>query len=375
MEEKELIRRLVDRPIEFKDHPERQDDTEFVRTVVAQNGLNLEFASPRLRGDLETARLAVAQDSRALEAVSEELKNNREIILAAVSRNGEALQYVDKKWCADREIALAAATSNGAALKYLPEALREDREIILAASRYCSRFDLWGEFFPFVPKRFLSDKEIALRIVKLSHSCLSEVDPVFLKDADVLCAALEAHSHNVFDEIPEELFADKAYVKRFLAVDPSVMSCVSEELRGDKELALIAMNSPENRYAFEHLPAALQSDAEVLRGFVLNMEEYYGDRYYFDELTQNVTFPEELTRDDAFMKTLLKLYWDDRKDYEGKSVFWKNRAFALRAIELGADVSPFLDDAMKADAKIKKALAKAARRQEGGFFSRLLKRK
>jgi len=375
MEEKELIRQLAQRPSEFKNHPERQDDTEFVRTVVALNGLNLGYASPRLRGDLETARIAVTQDSRALEDVSEELKNNREIILAAVSRNGEALQYVDKKWCADREIALAAATSNGAALKYLPEELREDREIILAASRYCSKFDLWGEFFPYIPKRFLSDKEIALRLVGLSSCCLEEIDPIFLKDADVLCAAIKAHSHNVFGCIPAELFEDKAYAKRFLAVDPSVMACLPEALQGDKELALIAMNSPENRYAFEHLPASLQSDAEVLRSFVVHMERYYGDRYYFDEMTQNVTFPEVLTEDDVFMKTLMELYRDDRKDYEGESIFWKNRAFALRAIALGEDVSLFLDGSLKSDVRIKKALAKAARRQGGGFFGRLLKRK
>ncbi len=362
MERDTLLFILNERPSRLKDYPELQDDTDFIREAVQRNGYILCFASQRLRSDYETVMLALKNQGWAFRDIAEELKHRKDVVLAAVSSSGTVIEIIPEEFRADWDVALAAATHDGAALKYIPAELRENRELILAAMRFCSAVDVFDDFLPYIPQRFLSDKEVVLRFVSILGYLYDYVDEKFLRDIDVLEAAVRCNSY-IVEEFDEEILADKEYVKRFVAHDPSLIMFASDELRADKELALQAMNHPECRYALECLAPCMQTDADVLRAFVANFEECYARAYAFDEKIKEVQIPDVLFRDDGFMNAVLDIYFWQEEQLENDTAMGADKAFVLRAIELGRDVSTLASPALLEDKDVIAAIAAAEKRK------------
>lgn len=371
MEREKLLVTLSERPSRLKDYPELQDDTDFIREAVQRNGYILCFASQRLRGDYETVMLALKNQGRAFEDIAEELKHRKDVVLAAVSSNGAVIEMIPKALRADWDVALAAASGDGVALKYIPEEFREKRELILAATEFCSSYDVFENLLPFIPKRFLSDKEVAIHLVSLHGYLYDYVDKKFRRDIDVLDAAVRCDSH-IIKDFDEDILADKEYIKRFIAHDPSLIVYASDELRADKELALMAMNHPDCRYALEFLDPSMQADADVLRAFVANFEKCYARAYAFDEKIKDVKIPEALFRDDGFMNAVLDIYFDQQDQLENDTAMGADKAFVLRAVELGRDVSKLAAPALLEDQDVLEAMAAAEKRKmRKNRFSRL----
>ncbi len=65
------------------DSDELKNNEEFMKCIVAQNGLALRFASDELKNNKEVVKLAVTKDGFALEYASNELKNNEEVVKIA----------------------------------------------------------------------------------------------------------------------------------------------------------------------------------------------------------------------------------------------------------------------------------------------------
>ena len=373
MEREQLLYILSDRPARLKEFPEVQDDTELIREVAEKNGWILRHASERLRGDLETVLLALKNQGGVYPDVSEELKGRRDVVLAAVSSEGEMFAQIPEEFRTDREIALAAARDDGVALQYMPEHFREDREIILAASRWCSAADVFDNLLKFIPKRFLSDKEVAINLVGIHGYLFDYVDKKFTHDIDVLEAAVKRDPY-IFEEFDEEIRGNKEYVKRFLPYDVTLLYHASEELKADKEMAMLAMHHPECRYALRLLAPELQTDEDVLRAYVANFEVCYARAYAFDENIKKIKIPEKLIRDDGFMNAVLDIYFDQEELLENDTAMGKDKTFVLRAIELGRDVSKLAAPELLEDEDIQAALLKAEKRkQRKQKLSRFLK--
>ncbi len=362
MEQDSLLFILNERPSRLAEFPEWQDDTDFIREAVQKNGYILCFASERLRSDYETVMLALANKGLAYKSIAEELKKQKDVILTAVTSNGMVIEELSEEWRSDWDVAFTAAASDGAALKYIPAEFREKRELILAALQYCSSFDVFNKLIPYIPKHFLSDKEVAIKLVGLHGYLYDYVDEKFLHDIDVLEAAVKCDSY-IVEEFDEEILADKEYVKRFIAIDPSLIVYASEDLRADKELALMAMNHPDCRYALEFLAPCMQADVDVLRAFVANFEDGYRRAYAFDEKFKNVQIPEVLFRDDAFMNAVLDIYFDQVDQLDNDVSVGEDKAFVLRAIELGRDVSKLATLELLKDQDVVKAMEKAEKRR------------
>lgn len=362
MERETLLFMLDRKPSQLQEYPEWQDDTDFIREAVQKNGYILWYASERLRNDYETVMLAVKNQGLVYRRLSEELKQKRDVILAAVTEDGTLIEELPEALRSDWEIAFAAAASDGAALKFIPAEFREKRELILAAMRFCSVVDVFDDLLPYIPKHFLSDKEVVVKLVGLRGYLYDYVDEKFLRDIDVLEAAVKRDSYLV-EDFDEEILANKEYVKRFIAIDPSLIVHASEELRADKELALMTMNHPDCRYAFEFLAPCMQRDVDVLRAFVANFEECYGRAYAFDEKFKDVQIPEVLFRDDAFMNAVLDIYFYQEDQLENDVSVGADKAFVLRAIELGRDVSKLATPDLMKDRDVVKAMEKAEKRK------------
>ena len=86
------------------------DDYAIVLAGVSKVGLDLQHASPRLRGE------AAVSEPRTTDTIDEP----RQVVLAAVKRDGRALQFAAERFRGNREIVLAAIRAPGFSLQENP---------------------------------------------------------------------------------------------------------------------------------------------------------------------------------------------------------------------------------------------------------------
>lgn len=85
--------------------------------AIKQNGLNLEFASEKLKNNKDVVLAAVAQNGWAFEFASEKLKNDKDVALAAVTQNGDVLGSLVLKKIKLEEVVVHAAFQQWGAKK------------------------------------------------------------------------------------------------------------------------------------------------------------------------------------------------------------------------------------------------------------------
>lgn len=315
MERYLLIDTLKQNPHELKHFPDGvQDDEELVRIAVKKDGSSLQYASARLRDDFETVMTAVRKTGTSLRFASDALKNNADIIAAAVHADGAALEFV-------------------------PEKFRNDRQLILEASRHCN--------VGLIPEPFLSDKEIAERLIAHDCQAFAHLSDELRRDMDLITLATKADS-SLFMYLPEGFLEDKATVMELLNNELCVIPYISDEIEIDKDIALAAMRVSGSPYAYDALPMELAGDADVLRAFVYNVTP--GEEMDFCHFFNSASVPAELLADDEFMYRVADLY-----EY-AEDVPELDKAFALRMIELQVCNTDYLDALME-DPDIQAALA------------------
>jgi hypothetical protein len=116
-------------------------DRNFVLSVVADDGYELEYASEDLKADREIVLKAVQNFYGSLSCASEELRADREIVLAAVSQNQQNTEGTDLLFWAsdalknDPEVVLLAVQNcgDGGAFESASNKMKEDFDIALAA--------------------------------------------------------------------------------------------------------------------------------------------------------------------------------------------------------------------------------------------------
>ena len=315
MERYLLIDTLKRNPHELKNFPDvARDDEELVRIAVKKDGSVLQYASARLRGDFETVMIAVKKTGTSLNFASDALKNNAEIIAAAVQADGAALEFVPKKF-------------------------QNDRQLILEASRNCN--------VGLIPERFLSDKEVAERLIANDCQAFAYLSSELRRDIDLIAQATKTDS-SLFMYLPEGFLEDKTTVMELLNNELCVVPYISDEIKIDKDIALAAMHVPGSPYAYDALPLELAGDTDILREFVYNVTP--GEEADFCRFFNSASVPAELLADDDFVYCVADLY-----EY-AEDVPELDKAFALRMIELQVCDTDFLDELMD-DPDIQAALA------------------
>lgn len=113
---------------------------EYVLLVVMMNGLDLCYASKKLRDNFDIVLAAVEQNGRALEYASERLQNDKRIVLAAVRQNGGALQFASYSMSDDEFIVHEAVTNTNhrvnCALSYASRRLQKCDYLSKISLRY-----------------------------------------------------------------------------------------------------------------------------------------------------------------------------------------------------------------------------------------------
>ena len=100
------------------DDDRMRNDQQLVLAAVSWDGLELEYASPTLKGNRTVVRAAALNDVTALKFASLELLDDVGFMLTLVLKNGEALQYGSDRVRGTREVIVAAVKQNTSMLKY-----------------------------------------------------------------------------------------------------------------------------------------------------------------------------------------------------------------------------------------------------------------
>jgi len=142
----------------------------------------------------------------------------RESLLLIVKSNGRLLcgsDYTD-----DKEVVMAAVKNHGYALEFASPSLKEDKEVVMAAVRNdgsAIQFDhdviktsFKNNMHSFSP-HVRNNKELILAAVSQMGSAIHYIPYHFLKDRDILCAAVKENGNVIrfFKEDPVLLFYAK----------------------------------------------------------------------------------------------------------------------------------------------------------------------
>lgn len=221
---------------------------------------------------------AIQQGTLTLQNVPGQLRYDRDITLAAVKHDGLALEYAGDGWRNDREIVLAAVRQNGLALNYASAQLQGIKKIVLAAVWQC------GVALKYASAEQRCDREIALAAVRQNGRALESIGGSLCEELTLIAAAYQDRRFDLslLDEKPRQLILKG--IKRLLSVSPqtfatlksgkqlmlalvrddgSVLKDLPEKFRGDRDIFLAALESPQGA-ELRFAPAPLRGDRTVV---------------------------------------------------------------------------------------------------------------
>ena len=332
MEKYILIDSLKRNPFILKDYVDFQDDEEIVKVAVKKNGLALKFASSRLQNNYNIVMTAVSKNGLALEFASEDLRGNFEIVYEAVKSNGLALQYASNELKSNKEVVLYAIKSNGLSFRYASRNIIDEKEVILEALNNSNCYLNWeDDIMKFIPDKFYNDKDVMMLMLDINTCSVYYASDKLLHNKPYLKKAVK-NADIICDFIPNDILYNKKDVLPLLKVNGEVYRYLPEELKNDKELALIAMKAPGNTIAYENLSFELRCDYDILRTLIFNLEDY--DIDMLPNLTRGIVIPEELINDDKCVKEIVNLYRESITGFYNDDSFWNDKRFIIRVIQL-----------------------------------------
>ena len=175
---------LSPRSLKCIPHLKLNDEVEFVKKVLGQNGLCLEYVRGKFRSDPQIVRAAVTQNGKALQYATGVCMSDREIVRAAVESDGNALQYACDALREDKAIVRAAVENDGNALQYARYALREDKAIVRAA------VENYAKALQYATGVCMSDREIVRAAVESDGNALQYACDTLREDKAIARAAV-----------------------------------------------------------------------------------------------------------------------------------------------------------------------------------------
>lgn len=185
----------------------------------------LDTKSHKLITEKEEAKRIIKRKYSHLQYLSEELKNDPEIIELAIS-----------SWGVD-------------CLEYAGKAVLSDKEFIV---EHC-KDSVFGSWLEFVSDELKADRDVVTLAVKANGGALEYADNTLKNDAKLALMAFKDGAVNPEDRCcyGDEILKDKQFAIKAIKVDGFYYySLIDDELKNDKEIALLAINKwNENIYS------------------------------------------------------------------------------------------------------------------------------
>jgi len=323
-----------------------QQDENLLGYVIDRTGSYLQYAPEKLKNDYDFVLRALQQkfrrnrpDHDTFKYASDELKKNKNLVLKAIKYSkGFAVEYISENLKNDPDIALQAANSKYG-FSYLPDEIKKDRSLFLIAAKNSDRIDLIEDFKndkeiilqnPILAlqasDKIKSDKNFLLQLIEIQKETklfrgyiglLGVFSENLRNDKEIAKIAIESALPDAFDDISDKLKNDYDILKLALSkgigidffsqsshkddVDLGILAIknsiyqnyelFSDSLRGNKEIALLAVETKANNIMF--LPLNLRNDPDIFIKSLKTLSEYDVDKvgqFIGEQLRENKEF-------------------------------------------------------------------------------------
>jgi hypothetical protein len=227
----------LDVPDEYK------GNTEVIRCILENGNLDFEELPDTAKNDKQLLTLIAKEKSYEFENFPVWAKDDKDIVLAAISESCDAFKHTSERLRGEREVVIAAFTAQSSydTIKYVAsEELQNDIEILKLAVK--GHNDAFGH----IPENWRTNKEL----IEL-----------------VLAGEVSSSS---FEHFPIEYRDNEEIAKKVVGDDAGCFRYLSERLRNNKELAIIAVSGAW--YALGEMPDAMLDDKDVVLSAVQNQE-------------------------------------------------------------------------------------------------------
>ncbi|CAE7227644.1 unnamed protein product [Symbiodinium natans] len=262
---------------------ELKSDRHVVLAAIEQNAQAFKFAADELRGDREVAMKALALDIRLVDFIGLELWEDREIMTDVVPRCTRMYRHLSPGMKSHRELTMKVLQNQGECLLHAPAALQADREVVLLAVRNMTAGHR-SNWLCTIGEALRSDKEVVIACAENGCSRIGDLAQDLCTDEDVLRALVTGNPLELA-QMPAAIKEDRAFVLELLKRNgealkfagalcddrecveaavlqsPFLIQWASVRLRGDRDLALRALDDSTRYHSAR--PGGLAYDVDI----------------------------------------------------------------------------------------------------------------
>jgi len=214
-------------------------------------------------------------------------KKTLEEVLDLIKEKRYQLNYdvdVPEEFQANREVILSIMEHSSLDFEKLPDTVKNDRQILMLIAkeepRKLNKFPDWAK----------DDKDIVKSLSDFDWGVFENVSERLRSDREVVLLALSGNSSNNLEHVTsDELKNDKEILKLAVSGHSQALHWVPEKWRSDKELLDIILSKEVTAtYSFEHFPAEYRDNEEIAKK-VLN-----DDASCFEHLSERLRNNKEI---------------------------------------------------------------------------------
>ena len=313
-----------------------------VLTLIKEKGYQLDFdidVPDEFKGNTEVLASIMEHGNLDFDKLPESARNDRQVLILIANKSSVEFSNFPEWAKDDKEIVKSLSYFNGIRFENISERLRADREIVLLGLSGDSSNNLEHV----TSEELKNDKEI-LKIAVSGHSqALHWVPEKWRHDKELLDIILskKVDATYSFEHFPPEYRDNEDIAKKVVGDDAGCFKYLSERLRNNKEIAIIAASG--SWYALEEMPDAMLDDKDVVLSAVQNHDFIRGIEKISDRLKKDIEiviasvlkanssleyFPDEFKNDNKVIEACLK---GDGSAYKYFSERFKNdRNIALQ---------------------------------------------
>ena len=145
------------------------DSDVYVQNMVNDYGMNLEYASDRLKSDKSTIMVAVSKNGMSIIFAPKDLcSSDEEILYTAVKNNGNVILFLNAVYRDKKKFCIAAVTNKGCIYKKISPNMKKDEDI--AFSAVCEDIVIFNDIVPELKESISFQKRILDFYRELSNS-------------------------------------------------------------------------------------------------------------------------------------------------------------------------------------------------------------
>ena len=253
-DQEELILKLISNGAEFLTASKSlRTSRDFILKVLDCCDLNLKYLSTVERSDYEIVLKTVKINPLNYCYVSETLKGDKSVVMEMIRSSQKLKTPSQGKYVNKTLVEL---------FKMVPEHLLDDRQVIFSA------VDKDPTILQFASDRMKKDRDIVLKVVQISGTCIAFVHPDLLDDKLVCIESIKhavgTNRRIVLGYINNLLFFDRTFMKDMVAFDGMLLEYAPNfEIANDRNIVLEAVK--QNGFSLQFASQQLRNDVEIVK--------------------------------------------------------------------------------------------------------------